>query len=68
MPVHFPVLSAMLWLPIIGGCVVLLAGRVWPQSVRWLSLLFSVVVFAMSIPLWTEFNTHTAAMQFVEQA
>ncbi|MDE2140384.1 MAG: NADH-quinone oxidoreductase subunit M [Gammaproteobacteria bacterium] len=68
MPVHFPILSAMLWLPIIGGCVVLLAGRVWPASVRWLALLFSVVVFAMSIPLWSEFNTHTAAMQFVEQA
>src|SRR5574337_666470 len=68
MPVHFPILSTMLWLPIIGGCVVLLAGRVWPASVRWLSLFFAVVVFAMSIPLWTEFNTQTAAMQFVEQA
>ena len=68
MPAHFPILSAMLWLPIIGGLVVLLAGRVWPASVRWLALLFSVVVFAVSIPLWTEFNTHTAAMQFAESA
>ncbi|MGH8312252.1 MAG: NADH-quinone oxidoreductase subunit M, partial [Gammaproteobacteria bacterium] len=68
MPAHFPILSAMLWLPIIGGCVVLLAGRAWPAAVRWLALLFSVVVFAMSLPLWSEFNTHTAAMQFVEQA
>ncbi|MGH8278133.1 MAG: NADH-quinone oxidoreductase subunit M [Gammaproteobacteria bacterium] len=68
MPVHFPILSAMIWLPIIGGCVVLAAGRVWPASVRWLSLLFSILVFAISVPLWTEFNTHTAAMQFTEQA
>ncbi|MGB9428693.1 MAG: NADH-quinone oxidoreductase subunit M [Gammaproteobacteria bacterium] len=66
MSAHFPILSVLLWLPIAGGIVVLLAGRVAPRSVRWLALFFSILVFAVSVPLWTEFNTGTAAMQFVE--
>ncbi|HET7394912.1 MAG TPA: NADH-quinone oxidoreductase subunit M [Gammaproteobacteria bacterium] len=63
---HFPILSVLLWLPIAGGLIVLAAGRIAPTSVRWLALLFSLVTFAISIPLWTQFDTSTAAMQFVE--
>ncbi len=66
MTTHFPILSVLLWLPIAGGVIVLLAGRVAPGWVRWLALFFSVLVFAISVPLWTQFNTGTAAMQFVE--
>ena len=66
MTTHFPILSVLLWLPIAGGVIVLLAGRVAPRWVRWLALFFSVLVFAISVPLWTQFNTGTAAMQFVE--
>ena len=66
MGAHFPILSVLLWLPIFGGLVVLVAGWLAPKSVRWLALFFSVLVFAVSLPLWTGFNTHTAAMQFVE--
>ncbi|HET7649873.1 MAG TPA: NADH-quinone oxidoreductase subunit M [Gammaproteobacteria bacterium] len=66
MTAHFPILSVLLWLPIVGGLVVLAAGRVAPTSVRWLALLFSLVTFAVSLPLWTQFDTSTASMQFVE--
>lgn len=66
MTAHFPILSVLLWLPIVGGLIVLIAGRIAPTSVRWLALLISLVVFAISIPLWTQFDTSTAAMQFVE--
>ena len=62
---HFPILSLLLWLPILGGCLVLLAGRIAPQTVRWLSLFVAVLTFAVSVPLWTGFE-HVAAMQFVE--
>ena len=31
---HFPILSLLLWLPIVGGMLVLVAGRVAPQAVR----------------------------------
>jgi len=66
MTTHFPILSVLLWLPIAGALVVLLAGRVAPRSVRWLALFFSTVVFAVSVPLWTGFDAGTASMQFVE--
>ncbi len=35
-------------------------------DVRWVALIFSVVIFGFSVPLYTGFDTTTAAMQFVE--
>ncbi|HHL31546.1 MAG TPA: NADH-quinone oxidoreductase subunit M, partial [Oceanospirillales bacterium] len=64
-----PLLSLVIWLPIIGGLVVLAAGASGNNSVvRWVALLSSVVVFLVSLPLWTGFNLGTHEMQFVEQA
>jgi len=62
-------LSILIWLPIIGGVGVLFFSK--PEqaaSARWLSLGISLLVLALSIPLWTGFDTSTAAMQFVEKA
>ena len=64
---HFPILSLLLWLPIAGGLLVLMAGRVAPGTVRWLALLVALVSFAVSVPLWTQFDITTAAMQFTEK-
>ncbi|HEV2332412.1 MAG TPA: NADH-quinone oxidoreductase subunit M [Gammaproteobacteria bacterium] len=64
---HFPILSVLLWLPILGGLLVLLAGRMAPPTVRWLALFFAVLSFAVSVPLWTQFDNSTAAMQFTEK-
>ncbi len=59
-------LSLLIWLPIAGGLLVmLLGGR--GRSDRWLSLLISVLVFVLSLPLWAGFDTSTADMQFVER-
>ncbi|MFZ5594214.1 MAG: NADH-quinone oxidoreductase subunit M [Pseudomonadota bacterium] len=63
----FPLLSLVIWLPIIGGLVVLAAGKN-DGLVRWLSLIFSVMAFAVSVPLYTGFDTGTYQMQFVEEA
>lgn len=59
----FPILSIVIWLPIIGALAILLAGD---RYARPLALLVSVLVFALSIPLYTQFNSGTHAMQFVE--
>ena len=67
MTAHFPILSVLLWLPIAGGVIVLVAGRVATKTVRWLALLFSLMTFAVSVPLWSEFDSGTASMQFVEK-
>jgi len=64
-----PLLSLVIWLPIIGGLVVLAAGASGNNNlVRWAALLSSIVVFLVSLPLWTGFNLTTHEMQFVEQA
>jgi len=59
-------LSILVWLPILGGCVVLgLGERV--VTARWLSLGVSGLTLLFSVPLYTEFKTGTAEMQFVER-
>src|SRR6204780_1382376 len=59
-------LSILIWLPIIGGFVVLGLGNDRAPAARWVSLVVSLATLAFSIPLYTSFNTGTADMQFVE--
>ena len=62
----FPILSTLIWLPIVGGLLVLFAGRNNPALAKWLSLFTVGLTFILLIPLWTGFDTTTASMQFVE--
>ena len=62
----WPLLSLVIWLPIIGGFIVLAAGDKAPAGARRLALGFSVATFLISLPLWTEFDRSTHAMQFEE--
>ncbi len=64
---HWPLLSLLIWLPILGGVFTLMAGNKRPELARWLALGFALLTFALSIPLFTGFDASTAAMQFVEQ-
>ncbi len=60
-------LSWLIFLPIVGGFVVLgLNSR--PGAARWLSLAVSLATLAASVPLYTGFKLGTAAMQFVEHS
>jgi NADH-quinone oxidoreductase subunit M len=61
-----PILSTLVWLPIIGGLLVLFVGRDRPQLAKWLSLAVALLTFVLSIPLWTQFDLTTSKMQFVE--
>ncbi|MEQ6342230.1 MAG: NADH-quinone oxidoreductase subunit M [Gammaproteobacteria bacterium] len=61
-----PLLSLVIWLPIIGGLVVLAAGKN-DVLVRWLALIFSILTFVVSLPLYTGFDNGTYQMQFAEQ-
>ncbi|MBO1923477.1 NADH-quinone oxidoreductase subunit M [Thiomicrorhabdus sp. 6S3-12] len=63
----YPILSTLIWLPIIGGLLVLFAGRNNDTVAKWLSLIVAGLTFILSIPLWANFNYGTAEMQFVEQ-
>jgi NADH-quinone oxidoreductase subunit M len=59
-------LSILIWLPLLGGFVVLGLGNQRAGAARWLSLAVSLATLAFSIPLYAWFKTGTAEMQFVE--
>ena len=59
-------LAILIWLPIVGGCVVLGLGA-RPAAARWLSLGVSALTLLFSVPLYTAFKIGTAEMQFVER-
>jgi len=68
MPTSLPLLSILVWLPILGGLVVLAVGDGRAPLVRRLSLGIAVLTFIASLPLWIRFDPTTAAMQFTERA
>ncbi len=64
-----PLLSLIIWLPIVGGIVVLAASRGGNDNlVRKLALGVSVLTFVVSLPLYGAFDKGTAEMQFQEMA
>ena len=60
-------LSTLIWLPILGGAVVLAVGDRASRPDRWLALLFSLGTFVLSLALYTGFDFATPGMQFVER-
>jgi NADH-quinone oxidoreductase subunit M len=67
MSADMPILSMTIWLPIIGGLLVLASGDKAPGVSRWLALFVAVATFLVSLPLYSGFDTATAQMQFVEK-
>ncbi len=63
----FPLLSLVIWIPIFGGILVLATGgEKNAVEARVLALLVALAAFVVSLPLYFDFSTTTAAMQFVE--
>src|ERR1700761_280968 len=60
------ILSLCIWLPILGGAIVALLGE-RANVARWLALAVSIVVFLVSIPLFTGYDANAGTLQFVEQ-
>ena len=60
-------LSLAIWMPIVFGVILLVAGRderaTW---VRWAALIGALASFLVTLPLYSGFKLGTAAMQFVE--
>ncbi len=67
MSVDLPLLSIVVWLPIVGGLLLLVLGDRQSALLRWSALVLAVATFVFSIPLFTAFDRTTAAMQFVER-
>ncbi len=64
--IGYPVLSTLIFLPVLGAILIAFVKRANENFIKWLSLLISVVSFILSIPLFINFDKTTARMQFVE--
>ncbi len=60
-------LSLAIWTPIAFGVVLLALGRdEQANTVRWVALVGAIASFLVTLPLYSQFDSSTAAMQFVE--
>lgn len=64
---NWPLLSLLIWIPILGGSVVLATANLhWSSRSRLLALLTSLVTLGLCVPLYRHFDATTSAMQYVE--
>src|SRR5512147_1446886 len=61
-----PILSLLIFFPILGAVVLLFINKENARAIRWIALIFAFVEFIFSLPLFFSFDPGTAAMQFVE--
>ncbi len=63
----WPLLSLVIWTPIVGGILVLFVGDKKPGGARKIALLISIITFLLTLPLYSQFTTDSHLMQFVER-
>ena len=67
LPANWPLLSLLIWLPILGGVACLFFGDQRAATARSFALLVSIITFALSIALFTGIDATSATMQFAER-
>ena len=63
---NWPLLSVLIWLPILGGALVLALGNARAGAARWVSLAVAVLTFVFSLGLLSGFDYANPGLQFVE--
>jgi len=61
-----PLLSLVIWLPILFGVAVLLVGDRNAFAARWMAFIGALLSFLVTIPLYTQFDLAAVGMQFEE--
>ena len=62
----FPLLTLLIWLPILGGFATLALGNERADAARWFATAVAAVTLALSVLLFTGFDFVAPGMQFVE--
>ena len=68
MTMDYPILSLVIWVPVIAGGVVLAIGDRQPRITRVLALIGALAGLIVALPLWTQFDRGTGDFQFQELA
>ncbi|MCX8027833.1 MAG: NADH-quinone oxidoreductase subunit M [Thermodesulfovibrionales bacterium] len=62
----FPLLSVLIFVPVVGAILVALISRQRENLIRSATLFITLIVFLISLSLFTSFDKTTRSMQFVE--
>lgn len=63
---NLPILSILIWLPVLGAAAVLFCKEKRADLARSIALLVMLISMALCIPLYGHFDTNSAALQFTE--
>jgi NADH-quinone oxidoreductase subunit M len=63
----YPILSTVIFLPVLGALIILLNRRAWELATKWIALGTSIATFLLSVPLFLYFDKSTHKMQFAER-
>ncbi len=64
---EIPLLTAIIFLPLLGAVVLMLLPRENKALVRWVALGFSIAVFLLSLNVFLSYDRAVGGFQFVEQ-
>ena len=64
---NWPLLSVLIWLPILGGALVLALGNARAGAARWLGFAVAVLTFVFSLGLLSGFDYANPGLQFIER-
>ena len=64
---HFPLLSLILFTPLIGAAILMLVPKTAENAIRWIANLFTFAGFLVSLPLWFQYDQANVDYQFVER-
>ena len=63
----FPILSLLLWLPLLGALLVILIPGANKVLIRGFTMVFALVGLAVSAVVWADFDGTQAGLQMVEK-
>jgi NADH-quinone oxidoreductase subunit M len=63
---NLPLLSTLIWLPILGGALTLFFGEKNASTAKWFALFIALLTLGFSVPLYQNFDLTASAMQFSE--
>ena len=67
MPSEFPLLSVILFTPLLGAVLLLFVSSRNEDLIRWVANVFGVLGLLVSLPLWFWYNPQDPGWQFVER-
>ena len=65
--ISFPLISFLIWLPILGGVILLFVRESHTQLIKLISYSFSILVLLLSLHLLVIFDTSSSDLQFQEK-